>query len=353
MSYYTLLTDIGLAKLANAQVLGTIVQWSEMAVGDGNGNPTTPTQAQTDLVRERYRAGINSLATDDANPNYLIAELVIPSATGGWTVHEVGIFDTDGDMVAVANFPATYKPILSEGSGKELVIRIIIETSNAPSVELVIDPSIVLASRSWVVSNFLMRSTVVGGTTGQVLRKASNTDEDFEWSTITTENITVNTVEELQTLSAAQVIVDWAIITTTGAAYYVGGVRLEPGDYTVNSATRITLATSYPAGTKILGAKNEPASNPSEFVPCSVNFDAVAGGRYFLNGNITATLPNTATLPTGSVVIFTRKKTAIPYIEVDGSNSETILTDKGTDTSVRYLVNAQVQFIWTGTQWEV
>lgn len=149
-AYYTLLTKIGLAKLTNAQSSGSVVQWSQMAVGDGNGATVTPTETQTALVHETYRASINRLAVDDTNPNYLIAELVIPATTGGFTIREIGIFDTDGNLVAVANSPENYKPVLSEGSATDLVVRVIVMASNVESVQLKIDPYAVMATRQYV-----------------------------------------------------------------------------------------------------------------------------------------------------------------------------------------------------------
>lgn len=341
MSYYTLLTNIGLAKLTNAVALGQNVEWTEMAVGDGNGNPTTPTQTQTELVRERHRAQINQLSVDPENPNYLIAELVIPSNVGGWTVHEVGLFDSDGDMVAVANFPATYKPVLAEGSGKDLVIRVIIEVSNAANVTLKIDPSVVLASRSWVTANFLLRSKVAGGTTGQVLRKSSNAEEAFEWWTPGVSNITVDTVQEQQTLASGQTVVDWATITTTGAAYYIEGARLLPSDYTINSATQITLARSYPAGSKIMGAQNEPHDNSQPVhVIGGTGQLPYDGYPYWLTSNGPFTLPDTTPLTDGVRLRFAWAHGVTPVLNRNGS---TTVMRRGTFTDTTLECDVQTE----------
>lgn len=260
-TFYTLLTTVGLAKLANAQALGTVVQWSQMAVGDGNGNPTTPSEAQTALVRERYRASLNQLTTDPENPNYLIAEMIIPATVGGWTVHEIGIFDADGDMVAVANCPASYKPVLAEGSTTDLVIRVIVQLSNTASVQLKIDPAVVLASRKWVIDNYVERTKLAGGTTSQVLRKKSNADLDVEWADpLSAVQVLVTSVEETQTLATAQTIVDLATVTTQGCAVYIEGVRLRPDQFARTTATRITLGQAYPSGSKITIVQNEEAS---------------------------------------------------------------------------------------------
>lgn len=259
MAFFTILTSVGQAKIANAVALGQQIQLTEMALGDGNGNATTPVQTQTGLVRQVYRAQLNQLSTDPANPNYVIAELVVPSDQGGWTVREVGLYDVDGNLIAVGNFPETYKPQLSEGASRDLVVRIIIEVSNASVVQLKIDPSIVLASRQWVVSQFLLRSKVAGGLTGQVLVKKTNTDEDFEWKNPNSAvNVLVDVIPERQSLAAAQTIVNLALIKAQGSAVYVEGVRLiETVDFSVTGATQITLTSSYPASTVLHAYQNE------------------------------------------------------------------------------------------------
>lgn len=259
MAFFTILTSIGQAKIANAIALGQQIAVTEMALGDGNGNPTNPVQSQTALVREVYRAQLNQLSTDPANPNYVIAELVVPSEEGGWTVHEVGLYDEDDDLIAVGNFPATYKPELAEGASRDLVVRIIIEVSNASAIELKIDPSIVLASRQWVASQFLLRSKVAGGLTGQVLTKKSNTVEDFEWRNPGEAiNVLVDVIPERQTLATDQTIVNWALINASGISVYIEGARLiETIDFIVTGAAQITLASSWPDGSIIHGYQNE------------------------------------------------------------------------------------------------
>jgi phage-related tail fiber protein len=52
MIYKTIHTAYGLAKVASAEATGTPIVLTHMAVGDGNGNPVTPNQGQTALVRD-------------------------------------------------------------------------------------------------------------------------------------------------------------------------------------------------------------------------------------------------------------------------------------------------------------
>ncbi|HAN8394527.1 TPA: phage tail protein [Escherichia coli] len=148
--YYAVLTNVGAEKLANATALGAQVEITQMAVGDGNGALPTPNPAQTALVHELRRAPLNSLSIDPNNTNQIIAEQVIPEDVGGWWIREIGLFDKDGDMIAVANCAETYKPQLQEGSGRVQVVRMILIVSSTAAVTLKIDPSVVLATRQYV-----------------------------------------------------------------------------------------------------------------------------------------------------------------------------------------------------------
>lgn len=148
--YYALLTNVGAAKLANATALGEQVEITQMAVGDGNGALPTPNPAQTALVHELRRAPLNTLTIDPVNTNQIIAEQVIPEDVGGWWIREIGLYDSDGDLIAIANCAETYKPLLQEGSGRVQVIRVILIVSSTQAVTLKIDPSVVLATRQYV-----------------------------------------------------------------------------------------------------------------------------------------------------------------------------------------------------------
>jgi phage-related tail fiber protein len=150
MLFYCILTSAGRARLAAAMATGTPVALTQMGVGDGGGAEPLPTEAATALVNQRYRANLNSLIQNVSNPDWLQAEMVIPASIGGWFVREAGLFTSDGVLFAVANFPTTYKPVLSEGSGRELAIRIVVELVNTSAVTLVTDGSITLANQSFV-----------------------------------------------------------------------------------------------------------------------------------------------------------------------------------------------------------
>ncbi|CDL83730.1 phage tail protein [Xenorhabdus szentirmaii] len=148
--FFTLLTQLGADKLANAVALGTKIEITHMAVGDGGGSLPTPDTRQTKLINEKRRAAINTLSIDPKNTNQIIAEQVIPESEGGWWIREIGLYDKDGVLIAVGNCAETYKPQLQEGSGRTQTIRMILIVSSADAVTLKVDPSVVLATREYV-----------------------------------------------------------------------------------------------------------------------------------------------------------------------------------------------------------
>ncbi|WP_194849063.1 phage tail protein [Escherichia coli] len=148
--FYTLLTDIGAAKLASAAALGVPLKITHMAVGDGGGTLPTPDAKQTALVNEKHRAALNMLYIDPQNSSQIIAEQVIPENEGGWWIREVGLFDESGALIAVGNCPESYKPQLAEGSGRTQTVRMVLITSSTDNITLKIDPAVVLATRKYV-----------------------------------------------------------------------------------------------------------------------------------------------------------------------------------------------------------
>lgn len=149
-TYFLLPTAEGEAKLANAQALGVALKFTAMSVGDGNGALPIPTRDRKTLINERRRAAINSITQDAANQSQFIAEQVIPETEGGWWIREAGIHSEDGTLCYYANIPETYKPVLAEGSARTQVIRLVCLNTSGATVELKVDPSIVLATRSYV-----------------------------------------------------------------------------------------------------------------------------------------------------------------------------------------------------------
>lgn len=150
MNFYSLLTSVGAAKQNHAQETRTTVNLTQLAVCDGNGQAVTPNKDLPALPNEVWRGYISSVTQDKVNPSWLIIETVIPAAVGGWYVRAFGIFDDVGDMIYMGNFPETYKPILAENSTRDMLIRVIVETSSTANITLVVDPSVTTATQQGI-----------------------------------------------------------------------------------------------------------------------------------------------------------------------------------------------------------
>jgi len=320
--FRTLHTTLGLAAMAQAEATGTPVTLTEMAVGDGNGNPVTPTESQTTLVRELFRATINRVFQSPTEPNRFTAELVIPASTGGFVLREVGVFDADGSLFAVGNLPDTYKPVDSEGAFADTVVRLEFMVTNADVVTLQIDPNVAVATQQWISNHVTAAFMIPGGTTHQILRKASNADGDTEWADPTDANVVVDTVEEQQTLAAAQTVVILTTCTTYGLSVYIEGVRLRSDQWTPDGVdeTKFTLATSYPAGSKLTAVQNEPAGSAPAPLVKSLNLADVpnkATARTNLDVYSKAEADQKA--PAGAVVHFARNTAPTGWLKANGA----------------------------------
>jgi hypothetical protein len=147
-NFYTMLTILGKNKLSSSAISGSKVNFKTLKVGDGNGAYYEPSENQTSLMNQVWEGNISSISTDENNSNWIVVETVIPASDGGFFIREAGIFDEDGDLIAVSKVSETYKPVISEGSSKDVSIKIVLEVSNADNVTLKIDPNVVVATKN-------------------------------------------------------------------------------------------------------------------------------------------------------------------------------------------------------------
>lgn len=227
--FMAFLTAVGEAKQANANALG--IPWiiTQMGVGDANGTEPTPSRLQTSLINERRRAPLNQLKVDPDNEAIIIAEQVIPENVGGWWIREIGLYDEDGDLVAVANCPPTFKPELSQGSGRTQVVRLNILVSSTENIQLKIDPSVVLATRSYVDS-LTVRSSREDAEQGTDNSKIATILRVFQAMRSVAANATETlrgtlrtaTIEEAKELTDADVAVTPATLGAAMSAHVLG-----------------------------------------------------------------------------------------------------------------------------------
>lgn len=145
-TFNTILTSKGVEAIALAAVSGTPVNIAFMAVGDGAGNVPAPSPDRDNLVNETYRTRLNRLVIADQAANVIRAEAIIPPQIGGFWLREAALYNEEGECIAMASLPPSYKPLLTEGSGKLHAVNLWIAVSDTAAVELTTDFSVVLAT---------------------------------------------------------------------------------------------------------------------------------------------------------------------------------------------------------------
>ncbi|MFO6066549.1 phage tail protein [Pseudomonas aeruginosa] len=170
--YGGFLTDKGAAKQIEAAAGGLRRDITHMLIGDGGGAPgetpdPVPSPSQTALIRQRYRVKLNRLVAAEDSPSVLVAEAILPQEVGGWWMRELGLEDSDGDLIAVADCAPSYKPLVSEGAGRTQTVRLHIAVSHAEIVNLLIDPNVVTATVA-DLNKALLEVRAINDATGQM-----------------------------------------------------------------------------------------------------------------------------------------------------------------------------------------
>lgn len=182
---YSVPTNLGLAKMAYAQANGLSVNITHMAIGDGNGALVNPDSTWPGLAREVHRAQLNQLYQHAQNPNWLVAELVLPPEVGGWTIREIALYDQAGDLIYIGNHAEQYKPIQSQGSDETKTIRMVILVSSTSTVTLKTDPTTVLATVDYVqreLAKLDYKQSVRYATKGNISLQGLGVQAGGDWS---------------------------------------------------------------------------------------------------------------------------------------------------------------------------
>lgn len=241
--YFAILTNQGAARLANAAALGTKLNLTQMAVGDANGTLPTPDPAQTKLINQKRIAPLNMLTIDPNNTSQIIAEQIIPENEGGFWIREIGLYDDDGILIAVANCPETYKPQLQEGSGRTQTIRMILIVSSTSAITLKIDPSVVLATRQYVDDQIIQVKTYVG----QQLASHVASDNPHKQYLIIEEYL--SEIAELGEIAISAALKNLGVEVITGSGYIaakVGRLIIIAGSTPTNTTPDGNLNVIFP-----------------------------------------------------------------------------------------------------------
>jgi len=343
--FFAILTAVGEAKQANATALGQPWTFSQMGVGDVNGADPIPNRAQTRLINEWRRAAVNQVRTDPANPNIIITEQVIPADVGGKWIREIGLYDADGDLVAVANCAPSFKPLLVQGTGKTQIIRMNFIVANTASVVLKIDPSIVLATREYVDT--------------QIVEAMAKMDFKHSVLVATTANIAlsgVQTIDGVLLPADARVLVKNQTAAKENGLYVVSStgvwkrtqdadssVEVTPGLFvsvetgTANGDSVWQLVTDAPIvlGTTALAfemAVGRTGVSAGSYANVTVDkYGRVIAGTNpttlaghgitdtYTKDQIAAMIAQASALPVGAMIGFPVDKVAPGFLEIDGS----------------------------------
>ena len=236
--YIAMLTDVGAAQQAKAIASGTPWNITHMGVGDGNGVTPLPSKLQKKLVHENVRLKLNRLTVRADRP-VIVAELILPSDVGGWWVREVGLYDSTGALVAVASYPATYKPTLAQGTGRTQGIRLQILVSSTANITIQDDPTLVTATLSTV------REEITKGEAASAVKL--KTPRTIEMKGVATGS---GTFDGSGNVSIPLTLADSGVtpgtyskVTVTAKGLVVGAEALLPGDIPALDASKITSGT--------------------------------------------------------------------------------------------------------------
>ena len=183
MKQYTLLTASGINKLLKTASDGSKIALKEVVVSDYDGELSEQT---TSIPNEKYRGAINAVTIDESDSNILDVDVVIPPEVGGFYIKTAGIYCDDGSLFAVARLADTYKPLLSEGSSKDITLNFKLQIANASeSVILKVDNNVVLATRKWSENQFLKKTDKIDAYTKR------ESDEKFALKTELTDGLPI------------------------------------------------------------------------------------------------------------------------------------------------------------------
>jgi phage-related tail fiber protein len=361
--YYTLLTNAGIAYETACKAAGTPIKLSQISVGDGGGAVYNPAATDTALKRVVWRGPLNALFQDEKNPSWLLAEVTIPPDVGGWYVREAGIWTDTGILYAIVKYPESFKPVLAtSGSGKEFYIRSIFETSNASLVTLLIDDTVVKATRAWVM--------------GYLADELAKLDGKQSVRVATTENIVLSGTQQIDGVS---VLSGQRVLAVAQTAAKDNGIYVAANGAWVRSVDANTSAKVTPGLTVMVeeGTANADSlwhlvtNGPITLGTTSLSFEMLAGrtgiqaGTYksltvdkygrataganpetlagfgikdtYTKAEIEAMIAKASALPVGTMVPFPTQSVPPGFLEVDNSLfKDTLYPDLATYLNRKY-----------------
>lgn len=136
-TYSAVVTNLGTSLIEDAYNNSSIVNITQMAIGDSNGAYVEPNPAFTSLVNELGREDIHESST----VGHLIHVYVyVTSKFAGETIREFGLYDDANNLVVYAAYPESLVPDAASGEYIQLEIECIVDLENAEVVNIVVNP---------------------------------------------------------------------------------------------------------------------------------------------------------------------------------------------------------------------
>lgn len=136
-NYSAVVTELGASLIEDAYNNSTIVNITQMAIGDSNGAYVEPNPAFSSLVNELGREDIHESST----VGHLIHVYVyVTSKFAGDTVREFGLYDDANNLVVYAAYPESLVPDAASGEYIQLEIECIVDLESAEVVNIVVNP---------------------------------------------------------------------------------------------------------------------------------------------------------------------------------------------------------------------
>ena len=343
--YYTLLTNAGIAYETACKAAGVPIKLTQISVGDGGGSVYNPAATASALKREVWRGPLNALFQDEKNPSWLLAEVTIPPDVGGWYVREAGIWTDTGILYAIVKYPESFKPVLAtSGSGKEFYIRSIFETSNASLVTLLIDDTVVKATRAWVMSYLAEELGKLDGK--QSVRVAASTNivlsgaQQIDGVAVITGDRVLLTNQTLAKDNGLWIVAngDWVRATDANSSAKVTPgltVMVEEGTANGDSLWHLTTNAPITLGTsaltfKMLAGRTGIAAGTYKSLTVDEYGRATAGANpetlagfgikdSYTKAEVEALIAKASALPVGSIVAFPVDAPPPGFLELDNS----------------------------------
>ncbi|MCW0920069.1 phage tail protein [Pseudomonas sp. RG1] len=347
--YYTLLTNAGIAYETACKAAGVPIKLTQISVGDGGGAVYNPSATATALKREVWRGPLNALFQDEKNPSWLLAEVTIPPDVGGWYVREAGLWTDTGILYAIVKYPESFKPVLAtSGSGKEFYIRSIFETSNASLVTLLIDDTVVKATRAWVMSYLAEelgkldgKQSVRVAATGNVVLKGA---QQIDGAAVVAGDRVLLPSQTLAKDNGLWIVAngDWQRATDANSSAKVTPgltVMVEEGVANGDSLWHLTTNAPITLGTtaltfKMLAGRTGIAAGTYKSVTVDEYGRATAGSNpetlagfgikdSYTKAEVEALIAKASALPVGSIVAFPVDAPPPGFLELDNSVKST------------------------------